>query len=311
MGKGISVFLGMDNSMNEILELIKIAKNNGYDRIFTSLHIPEANHEIIVESFKQILDIAKKINMKIIADVSPKGFEYLGIKDMYLSKIKEMGIDVLRLDFGFTNEQIAELTNNNLGIKIELNASTVTKDLFNKLNKYNVNYKNIQACHNYYPRKDTGISESLFLKKNAMLKELGIEISAFIPSLVGKRGPIYEGLPTIEKHRVMKPHLSAKHLFAMGINNVFFGDSMPSKEEITEVGMVKEDIIEPFNTIERELGDVTLDNKGYLRYMGELEIVLKDLEKDDRVNIIAKVKKDELFLLKYINEGRKFRFKIK
>lgn len=358
MGKGISVFLGMDNSMNEILELIKIAKNNGYDRIFTSFHIPEANHEIIVESFKQILDIAKKINMKIIADVSPKGFEYLGIKDMYLSKIKEMGIDVLRLDFGFTNEQIAELTNNNLGIKIELNASTVTKDLFNKLNKYNVNYKNIQACHNYYPRKDTGISESLFLKKNAMLKELGIEISAFIPSLVGKRGPIYEGLPTIEKHRVMKPHLSAKHLFAMGINNVFFGDSMPSKEEITEVGMVKEDIIElsvelqddsliacnyinnhfytnrtdaaenviravegrlminngiiePFNTIERELGDVTLDNKGYLRYMGELEIVLKDLEKDDRVNIIAKVKKDELFLLKYINEGRKFRFKIK
>ena len=132
---------------------------------------------------------------------------------------------------------------------------------------------------------------------------------------------------------------------------------MPSKEEIMEVGMIKEDIIElsvnleddsliaynylnnhfytnrtdaaenairaaearlmsnhdiiePFNTIERELGDVTLDNKGYLRYMGELEIVLKDLEKDDRVNIIAKVKKDELFLLKYINEGKKFRFKI-
>ncbi|AVQ38801.1 DUF871 domain-containing protein [Clostridium botulinum] len=357
MGKGISVFLGMDNSIDEILELIKIAKNNGYDRIFTSLHIPEANYEAIVESFKKVLDIAKEINMKIIADISPKGFEYLGIKDMDLSKIREMGIDVLRLDFGFTNEQIAKFTNNNLGIKVELNASTVTKDFFNKLNKYNVNYKNIQACHNYYPRKDTGISESLFLKKNAMLKELGVKISAFIPSLVGKRGPIYEGLPTIERHRFMKSYLSAKHLFAMGVDNIFFGDSMPSKEEIMEVGMIKEDIIElsvnleddsliaynylnndfytnrtdaaenviraaearlmlnhdiiePFNTIERELGDVTLDNKGYLRYMGELEIVLKDLERDDRVNIIAKVKKDELFLLKYINEGKKFRFKI-
>ncbi|NFF86028.1 DUF871 domain-containing protein, partial [Clostridium botulinum] len=44
--------------------------------------------------------------------------------------------------------------------------------------------------------------------------------------------------------------------------------------------------------------------------MGELQILLTDLEKDDRVNVIAKVKKDELFLLKYINEGRKFRFKI-
>ncbi len=31
-----------------------------------------------------------------------------------------------------------------------------------------------------------------------MLKEIGVEISAFVPSLVGKRGPIYEGLPTIE-----------------------------------------------------------------------------------------------------------------
>lgn len=142
--------------------------------------------------------MAKKMNMKIIADISPKGFEYLQIKDMDLNKIKNIGIDVLRLDFGFTEEQIAKFTNNNLGINIELNASTMTKDFLNKLNKYNVNYKNVQACHNYYPRKDTGISESLFLKKNSMLKEIGVEISAFVPSLVGKRGPIYEGLPTIE-----------------------------------------------------------------------------------------------------------------
>lgn len=97
----------------------------------------------------------------------------------------------------------------------------MTKDFLNKLNKYNVNYKNVQACHNYYPRKDTGISESLFLKKNSMLKEIGVEISAFVPSLVGKRGPIYEGLPTIEKHRLMNPYLSTKHLFAMGVDNVF------------------------------------------------------------------------------------------
>ncbi|MCS4474151.1 MupG family TIM beta-alpha barrel fold protein [Clostridium botulinum] len=211
----------MDNSIDEILELIKIAKNNGYDRIFTSLHIPEANYNVIVEEFKLVLDMAKKMNMKIIADISPKGFEYLQIKDMDLNKIKNIGIDVLRLDFGFTEEQIAKFTNNNLGINIELNASTMTKDFLNKLNKYNVNYKNVQACHNYYPRKDTGISESLFLKKNSMLKEIGVEISAFVPSLVGKRGPIYEGLPTIEKHRLMNPYLSTKHLFAMGVDNVF------------------------------------------------------------------------------------------
>ncbi len=40
-GKRYISFLGMDNRIDEILELIKIAKNNGYDRIFTSFHIPE------------------------------------------------------------------------------------------------------------------------------------------------------------------------------------------------------------------------------------------------------------------------------
>lgn len=40
--------------------------------------------------------------------------------------------------------------------------------------------------------------QKVYFKKNSMLKEIGVEISAFVPSLVGKRGPIYEGLPTIE-----------------------------------------------------------------------------------------------------------------
>lgn len=73
--------------------------------------------------------------------------------------------------------------------------------------------------------------------------------------------------------------------------------------------MIGNNVIEAFNTVDRKVGDVTLDNKEYLRYMGELQILLKDLEKDDRVNVVAKVKKDELFLLKYIAEGRKFKFK--
>ncbi|MCS4526134.1 MupG family TIM beta-alpha barrel fold protein [Clostridium botulinum] len=90
--------------------------------------MPEANYSVIVEEFKLVLDMAKKMNMKIIADISPKGFEYLQIKDMDLNKIKSIGIDVLRLDFGFTEEQIAKFTNNNLDINIELNASTITKD---------------------------------------------------------------------------------------------------------------------------------------------------------------------------------------
>ena len=102
----------------------------------------------------------------------------------------------------------------------------------------------MQACHNYYPRMNTGISIDSLLRKNDMLKKIGVEISAFIPSLTNKRPPLQEGLPTLEIHRFLKPEISVKHLYALGVDNVFFGDSIPSDQEIYEVGSVPENIIE-------------------------------------------------------------------
>lgn len=356
MGKGISVFLGMDYSLDEILELIRFSNKHGFDRIFTSLHIPEANYSVIVKEFKEVLKEANKLNMKIIADISPQGFEFLGNKDMKLEPLREMGIHVLRLDFGFTNEKIAELTRNDLGIKIEINASTITERFFKDLDQYKPNYSNMQSCHNYYPRNNTGISEEILLRRNESLIKRGVEVSAFIPSLAGKRGPIYEGLPTMEIHRNIDPYISAKHLYALGNHNVFFGDAMPSKEEIVRVGNIDESVIElrvdvldnsdiakkylthDFYTSrpdgaedvirgaegrlilnkgeviekgiikERNVGDITLDNKGYLRYMGEIQIIKTPLNKDERVNKIGSVIEEERFLLKYIDEENKFKF---
>lgn len=62
--------------------------------------------------------------------------------------------------------------------------------------------------------------------------------------MVNKRWPIYEGLSTLEIHRLTLSRISAKHLYAMGINNVFFGDSTASDEELISVGSVNEKVIE-------------------------------------------------------------------
>lgn len=359
MGKGISVFLGMDQTLEENLSYINYAKEKGFDRIFTSLHIPEANFEVIIKEFNILISEAKKLNMEIIADISPLGFKLLNLSLEDLKGVKELGIGVLRIDFGFTAEQIAAFTRNPYGIKIEINASTVTEKFLIEFEEANPNLNNFQACHNYYPRLNTGISLATFNKKNAMLKKYNIEISAFVPSLVNKRGPVYEGLPTMETHRFMKPHISAKHLFALGIHNVFFGDSIPSKEEIDLVGGISEQVIEltienfsncpienrlmfndfhsnrsdsaedvvrsaesrllmkkgdeikPFNTVERKVGYITIDNKEYLRYSGELQICKKNLPADRRVNVVGKVIEEERFLLDYIEDETKFRFKVK
>ncbi|MCY6369121.1 DUF871 domain-containing protein [Clostridium ganghwense] len=357
MAKGISIFIGMDYTLEENLKYIEMARTKGFERIFTSLHIPEANYEKVLEDFKEITKLADRLNMKIVADISPRAFSYLNANMNNLKVIADLNIYGIRVDFGFTPEEIATFTKNSYGLKVEINASTITERFLQQFEKYQPNYKMIQACHNYYPKLNSGISVESFKKKNDMLKKYNIEISAFIPSLQNKRGPIYEGLPTLEIHRFMKPEISAKHLYALGIDNVFWGDSIPSQLEIESVGQLSQDILEfkiklytnceiekkiifkeyhinrpdsaedvvrstdsrmflkkqdeinPYNNSERKSGVITIDNKEYLRYCGELQICKKDLPQDNRVNVVGEIIDEEKFLINYIEDETKFRFK--
>jgi len=355
MGKGISIFTGMKYTLEENISYIKKSKGLGFNNIFTSLHIPEANYEKALEEFKVIADLAGSLDMHIIADISPRAFTFLKSDMNNLKTIKDMGIYGVRVDFGFSPEEISNFSNNQFDIKIEINASTVTEFFLCELEKYNPNYEMLQACHNYYPRMNTGISMRTFNKKNKMLKEKNMKISAFIPSLVSKRGPIFEGLPTLETHRFLDPYVAAKELFSLDMENVIFGDSIPSEDEVKRVGNIDEstlelrvnlndcnifekkiifdcihenrpdsaedvirstnsrvalhddDIIYPHNNISRTIGSITIDNKDYLRYSGELQILKKLLPPDNRVNVVGSVFPDDLILLNYIDDETKFK----
>lgn len=357
MSKGISVYAGMNNSIEDNIKFIKVAKEYRFDSVFTSLHIPEANYERIISDFKDITHVCKNLNMKVTADISPRAFSFLGADMNNLKAICDLGVYCVRVDFGFSPEQIANFTRNPYGLKIEINASTVTDGFLKDLEKYNPDYNKLQACHNYYPRLNTGISIETFKKKNEMLRKHNMKIAAFIPSLVNKRGPIFEGLPTLEMHRFLQPQIAAKELFALGVDSVIFGDSIPTEEEMKTVGSVsedaidlrietfspskveesiifnschknrpdsaqdvirstdsrvtlkKEDIIDPHDNIERKAGFITIDNKNYLRYCGELQICKKSLPGDDRVNVVGKIIDEELFLINYIEDETRFRFK--
>lgn len=358
MAKGISIYLGMNKTLEENLDYINKAKKFGFTKIFTSLHIPEANYEKIISDFKEVTKLANKLGMKIIADISPRAFDYLGANMNDLKAIYGLGIYGIRVDFGFSPKEIADFTRNSYNLKVEINASTVTKKFLNEFEKFSPNFTNLMASHNYYPRMNTGISEKKLIEKNDMLKKYDIPISAFIPSLVNKRGPIFEGLPTLEIHRFLNPRIAAKHLFALGVDNVLFGDSIPTDKEIEGVGSIseeyiefdinlyecsniekkilfnnhenrpdsaedvirstasreylkKDDVIKPFNDIERKRGYITIDNSNYLRYKGELQICKKSLPADNRINVVGEIISDELFLLKYVDDDIKFKFSLK
>ena len=54
---------------------------------------------------------------------------------------------------------------------------------------------------------------------------------------------------------------------------------------------------------ERKLGSISISNRNYLRYMGELEIAREDLPEEKRVNIIGYVAECDRKYLPYIRNG--------
>lgn len=59
---------------------------------------------------------------------------------------------------------------------------------------------------------------------------------------------------------------------------------------------------EPGRTEVRPRGAITIDNTGYGRYMGEMQIVLTELDADERVNVVSRVAERDLGLLDYIKD---------
>lgn len=356
MSFGFSVYFGLDNTKEENIKLLKDAHNLGFTRIFTSLHIPEANYEVLKVEVKEFFQLAKEYDMDIISDISPNTFKFLELEDMDLKGLRDMGVKTIRIDFGYDEKDISDMTKNEYGIKIQLNASTVTEKFFERLDKYNPNYENVDALHNFYPRVGTGISEECMIRKNKLLKKKGIKASAFVQSNNRKRSPLKDGLPTLEDHRNKEVREAANHLFALENTSVFIGDSLPSMDELKDLSTLKPnvielnihvntkdevtlrllnqvysartdeardairasesrlilngDIIEPFNTVDKKYGDITIDNKDYQRYMGELQILKSDQNKDIRTNIVGFVLQKDLFLLKYIRGSKQFQFNI-
>lgn len=340
---GISVYAGLDKTLEENIAYLNEANNYGIKKVFTSFHIPEAQGSFKDEA-ERLLKEVSSLGMKVIADISKGYFDEINIE--------KYNLESLRLDFGFALKEIAEMTSK-YDYNITLNASTLTRENIETIIKYGGDLSKVDACHNFYPRKDTGISEELLISRNKVFKEYGIRTMAFVSSLTGRRGPVYEGLPTLEKHRNINPVISAQHLLRLENDMVFVGDSRASKQELTSLGRIEKDtmlipirlknglsniekellekthtnrtdpgeyvirsqearslksgIIEPNNTGSREKYCVTIDNERYKRYEGELQMLKKSLPADERVNVVADALTSKL-LINILKPGEKFAF---
>lgn len=217
---GISVYL---QDMTE--DYLKTASENGAKYVFTSLHIPEEDLSQAAVKIRELLGYCKKFGMHLVPDVSPITFEKLGIDSGDFTALKELGVKALRLDYGFDDlNTVKELQQD---FEIMLNASVVSEDYINKCQAHGIAIEEIIGVHNFYPKTDTGLSLDSVIQTNRVFAKYNIPVITFVPGDKLKRFPLYEGLPTAEKHRSMHPYTAAVELIQTAdTTGIMIGDSM-------------------------------------------------------------------------------------
>ena len=104
--KGTSLYCGIGVSLKEMEEHLKMASEIGINAVFTSLQLPEANRDEVLRDFRPMAEIAHHYGMLVDADLSSRSAKMFGIDHTNLKEIKSFGVDIARLDGGYTDEDL-------------------------------------------------------------------------------------------------------------------------------------------------------------------------------------------------------------
>ncbi len=205
MQTGISLYLGNGLEVNE--RVIECAHRAHVSYAFTSLQIPEESGVGYERDVRHLLRLLDAANISLIADVGPDTCEKLGCSR--IEELVEMGVTHLRLDYGFDPQQTAQLSRI---FHIVCNASTVSAREVAAWRESGANLARFSACHNYYPKRWTGLDLVDVLRMNRRLAAYGFETIGFIPGNKTMRGPLFEGLPTVEEQRNQRDRVALNAL---------------------------------------------------------------------------------------------------
>lgn len=228
---GISVYLGHDTIANQEAYIRKM-NENGFKSIFTSLHIPEDDPSRYNEQLQHLGKLAQELKMELMADISPASLKLLGMNWKTVKQLRDWGVTGLRVDYGVDEQTIVDLSKK---IKIALNASTITEQSLLELKRMGLAPDSVEAWHNFYPRPETGLGWTDFVKRNKWLKSEGLSVMAFIPGDGHLRGPLFCKLPTLEKQRNQVPFTSFIEMKQEGyVDKILIGDITISAQSLEQ-----------------------------------------------------------------------------
>lgn len=234
---GISIYPEKEK-LEDILKYITLAAKYNFQRIFTCLLSVEGDKEVIKNDFKKIITHARKENMEVILDISPKVFKDLNISYDNLQFFADLGATGIRLDEGFDGLKEAMMTYNQYNLDIEINMSSGTKYVDNIMS-FNPNTKKLIGCHNFYPMEYSGLSLEHFTKTSLQYKNFGLRTAAFVSSNHANHGPwpvMDKGLCTLEMHRNLPLIVQVKHHLMMNlVDDIIIANAFASEEELAAI----------------------------------------------------------------------------
>ncbi len=238
---GVSLYPEQETA-EQIENYLQLAQKYGFTKVFTSLFSVEASNEEIIRYFRNLCHVAHRYGMEVYGDCNARFFMQIGASPEDLSVFKNMGLDVLRLDLMFNDERDVAIVNNDQGLGVQLNASLVPA--VKRIIEMGGDKSRIIGSYNFYPLRNTGAGSEDVLETNRFFKSNGMKTQIFISSNVkGAHGPwpVSDGLPTIEADRDMPVDLQVRHVYALGCDEILFGNAFASEKELKAVSdMLKE-----------------------------------------------------------------------
>ena len=344
MQNGISVYAGIGYKIGENIALIQTAAELGLKKLFTSTHIPESLSDAnnFFNDFAEIVTAAASYGFEIILDVNPENISEFDLDGLILRL--DDGFSAAQI-VELSHKRKVQLnastvTNEFLTTLLNLDAN------FQNISALHNFYPQIHTgLDTYFFSEQTKLLHDFDIEVGAFVptlegkrrppfgeglptledcRDFSTDLAArFLAALGTDFIIIGDGLPTEDECKalvnvredevIMRARLLTDDLTSIELlNNSFTRRPDISKSVIRAVEgrqFLKNSggNIEPDGfPVERSFGDVTIANDHFGRYAGEVQIVDNNLPADSRVNTVAKIVEEEIFLTSYLRPRQKF-----
>lgn len=238
MNSSLAVYPSVQWRQQTVLwaDYLEKAGEYGFREVFSSIHLPELALEDQVEMLEELARLTNHLGLELTVDIGGGEIDQLLADSQMCARVRSAGIGLLRLDYGFCTEQAGALYNR-LGIKgFVVNASIYDREEAEavKRNLTAIDSRmELRACHNFYPRPETGLDREFFNEQNRIFAELGLITYACIPGKSHPRPPLGLGLPTLEEHRQMDlERVCVELVCSPGIGGVMAADEFFNETEL-------------------------------------------------------------------------------